>query len=101
MKKLFSLARLLAPLALPLIYRGLTSGRQLLSANEESEQALRARITAARTAIDESDKPKGFQGDAHDRLDQLENAIADARSLPAKQRAKKFLAISRDIKHTV
>lgn len=95
-------ARVLAPIAIPLIYRAIT---QLQGYEERSvahragvktsklakfqgrntAASERARIEALRKQLDDKRIPSGFAKDINDRLDDLDNAASNAQSMNAEQ----------------
>ncbi|MDY3127032.1 MAG: DUF6474 family protein [Corynebacterium sp.] len=105
--------RALLPLALPLIYRAIISGRQQLESRRAHKAGvnpgelaafgghgapLKARTHKLRNTLVTSDKlPSGFKGDVRDRLDELDAAIENSELMSVSQRKRAHESISADI----
>lgn len=111
-KRYAGTARAIAPLALPLIYRGLVALRQRgedrrahsmgltsdeLSAFSGHGASLKARTNGIRKNLAASALPAGFQKDAESRLDELDAAIDNAEYMTAQQRRRAHASIQGDI----
>ncbi|MEJ5927888.1 DUF6474 family protein [Corynebacterium sp. H128] len=105
-------ARMLAPLVLPLMYRGMTQAQELVNkqraqkhgvtAAEMSQFAghgasLKARITGLRKNVDEAPLPRGFKLDANERLDELDKAVDNAEFMTPEQRRRAHRSITSDL----
>ncbi|MFC5938059.1 DUF6474 family protein [Corynebacterium choanae] len=105
-------ARLLAPLLLPLAYRGITWAREQLVKQEASRHGvsadklaqysglgapLKARIEQLRETVNNAPLPSGFQRDIDSRLDKLIAATNNADSMGTTQRNRIHQAISEDL----
>lgn len=106
-------ARVLAPVVLPLIYKGLTSYQQGklnsraagmgLSSQDLARHSgrgaeLKARVEALRANIDnEGELPTGFSNDARVRLDNLDQAVRNAEHASPEQRRLAHNSIEQDL----
>lgn len=103
-------ARVLAPIAIPLFYRGMTllQGRQLSSTAKQwglssgqlaqfrGEGApMKARIENIRIQL--KNAPSGFARDAESRLEQLKAAISSAERMPTQQRQRALSKVSAEL----
>lgn len=105
-------ARLLAPLAIPAIYRLVTSGKEKL--NEQRAQKfgitpdqmaqfsgygapLKARIEGIRRSLKRDSIAPGLRRDVEDRLDELSAAVDNAEYMTDEQRRRAHSSIERDI----
>lgn len=104
--------RMLAPIVLPLVYRGATFAReQLLSAKakrlgvkaEELSRfsghgaVLHSRIVGISSTLEGTGLPEGFVHDAKERLEQLSSAVDNAEYMTAEQRRRAHESISADL----
>lgn len=106
-------ARLLTPLLLPLIYRGITAGQSRVteararkfgvSAEELASfvghgAPLKARIAGIRKTVENNSAlPSGFVKDVTARLDELDAATDNAEYMTAQQRRRAHAGVSHDI----
>lgn len=105
-------ARMVAPIVLPLIYRGATQAQQLLNQRRAQRlgvstdqlsafaghgAALKARITGVRNSLEGTDLPRGFVLDAQERLDELDKAVDNAEFMTPEQRRRAHRSISDDL----
>lgn len=105
-------ARLLVPLALPLIYRAATVGkekinearaRQIGVSTDELAQfsgygaPIKARLHGIKKSMEESKLMPGFILDARERLEELGDAVDNAEYMTPEQRRRAHRSISRDI----
>ncbi|MCQ9353265.1 DUF6474 family protein [Corynebacterium sp. 153RC1] len=105
-------ARAIAPLALPLAFRGLMAIREYLNgrranalgvsradlgrfAGHGAEQ--KARIEAMRSSLKVTNLPQGFKEDAKDRLEELEDSANNAEYMTPELRTRALRAISADL----
>lgn len=104
--------RAAAPLLLPLIYRGIMSGREALEQRKAKRAGvsvdqlaslsghgapLKARIAGVRNSLSGSGLPAGFQRDVRERLDELDKAVDNAEYMTDQQRRRAHESISADI----
>lgn len=105
-------ARVLIPLALPLVYRGIVAIQQgqedqrarkagvspeLLAKHSGHGATLKARIEGLRLNIQDADLPTGFKQDVRDRLDKLTAAVDNAEYMTPAQRRRAHASINGDI----
>lgn len=105
-------ARVALPIALPLVYRGVTAGReQLVAANARKlgvtpdqlaefsghGAPLKARIQGVRSNLEDASLMPGFVRDVNDRLDELGAAVNNAEYMTPEPRRRAHDSISRDI----
>ncbi len=105
-------ARVALPLLLPLVYRGVTAGREQLISTRARKMGvspdqlaefsghgapLKARIQGVHHTLDESSLPSGFVRDAKDRLEELAIAVDNAENMTPEQRRRAHASISRDL----
>ncbi|MBV7282220.1 MULTISPECIES: DUF6474 family protein [unclassified Corynebacterium] len=105
-------ARTLAPLLLPLVYRGITwakeqriqqRSRKLGVAPEQLAQfnghgaAVKARIAGISANVEKSSLPHGFVMDVEDRLKELDAAVDNAEFMTVEQRRRSHASINRDL----
>lgn len=104
--------RTAAPLALPLVYRGIVSVREQAE-NRKARRAgvtadqlasfaghgasLKARTQGIRNSLEHTDVPAGFKRDVDDRLKELDAATDNAEFMTPQQRRRAHSAISKDI----
>lgn len=105
-------ARVALPIVLPLVYRGITAGREQL-VNARAKQAgvsptelahhsgygasHKARIAGLREELENADVPIGFKNNMNERLDTLSAAANNAGYMSADQRRRSLAAVNRDI----
>lgn len=105
-------ARMALPVAMPMIYRAVTAGREQfvdakarrigVSADQLARfsghgAALKARIDGVRENLDDRQLPTGFIQDVKERLAELETAADNAEFMTPDQRRRAHTTISRDI----
>ncbi|AGF73663.1 DUF6474 family protein [Corynebacterium halotolerans] len=105
-------ARVALPIVLPLVYRGVTAGREQLIAararklgvtpDQLAEFAghgapLKARIQGVRDNLEDTSLMPGFVRDVNDRLDELSAAVDNAEYMTPEQRRRAHDSVSRDI----
>ncbi|MDK8450308.1 DUF6474 family protein [Corynebacterium mastitidis] len=105
-------ARLLAPIALPLIYRGLTALREQMNSARARKLGvttdqmaqfsgygapLKARIHGIKQSLEGTGLPSGFVHDVEDRLEELSAAVDNAEYMTEEQRRRAHSSISHDI----
>ncbi|AKK02058.1 DUF6474 family protein [Corynebacterium epidermidicanis] len=105
-------ARMVAPILLPLLYRGATQAQQLINQRKaqrmgvSTEQLsafaghgapLKARIAGARNSLKNSTLPRGFVMDATERLDELDKAVDNAEFMTPEQRRRAHQSIKQDL----
>ncbi|MBI9001166.1 DUF6474 family protein [Corynebacterium sp. CCM 9185] len=105
-------ARMVVPLALPLIYRGVTLAREQLEKQQArrngvtTEQLarysghgapLKARIDGIRDNLDSAPVASGFRIDAKERLDELVSAVNNAEYLAPQQRRRSHSTVAREL----
>ncbi|WP_342743327.1 DUF6474 family protein [Corynebacterium aquilae] len=110
--RFLGVARLAAPVVLPLLYQAITKARSVgVSAQAQrlgvSAQALgehsghgaplKARIDGVKNTLKESSLPAGFVRDANNRLDKLVEAVDNAEFLTPDQRRRAYRSINGDI----
>lgn len=105
-------ARMVAPLVLPLLYRGATQAQQV--ANQRRAQrygvstdqmaafaghgsTLKARIAGVRNNLESSSLPRGFVQDAKERLAELDKAVDNAEFMTPEQRRRSHRCIKDDL----
>ncbi|WKD60193.1 hypothetical protein CCICO_00675 [Corynebacterium ciconiae DSM 44920] len=111
-KRYAGFARTLAPLLLPLVYRGITwakeqriqqRSRKLGVAPDQLAQfnghgaPLKARIAGISTNLEQSSLPRGFKMDVDDRLKELDAAVDNAEYMTVEQRRRSHSSINRDL----
>lgn len=104
--------RVILPLALPLVYRALTSVRdqatqtraQQLGVDAEKlsrfagpAAEVKARIQSVRENLKDSSLATGFKKDAEERLDELKEAADNAELMVPEQRRRALAGINRDL----
>lgn len=105
-------ARALAPVAIPLFYRGVTLVREQLNSQRAAKLGissdelasfdgygapLKARIAGMRKSVSVSSLPKGFITDVEARLDELSNAVDNAEFMGPEQRVRTHRSITKDL----
>ncbi|MDU0479732.1 DUF6474 family protein [Staphylococcus chromogenes] len=105
-------ARMVAPILLPLIYRGATQAQQVvnqrraqrlgvstdqLSAFAGHGASLKARIAGVRNSLKESDLPRGFVLDCEERLNELDKAVDNSEFMTPEQRRRAHRSIKNDL----
>ncbi|MCK7676270.1 DUF6474 family protein [Corynebacterium pygosceleis] len=105
-------ARMIVPLALPLIYRGATLVREQLEKKQARRHGvttdqlarhsghgapLKARIDGIRENLDSAPVAAGFRIDAKDRLDELVSAVNNAEYLAPQQRRRSHNSVAREL----
>ncbi|WP_151530407.1 MULTISPECIES: DUF6474 family protein [Corynebacterium] len=111
-KRYAGFARTLAPLLLPLVYRGITwvkeqriqrRSRKLGVAPDQLAQfnghgaAVKARIAGISANMEKSSLPRGFVMDVEDRLKELDAAVDNAEFMTVEQRRRSHSSINRDL----
>ena len=104
--------RMLAPIALPLLYRGVTFARAQLVAAKARRlgvtpdalaqfsghgAALHSRIAGVSSSLEGTGLATGFVQDAQERLTQLRNAVDNAEYMTPEQRRRAHASITADI----
>ncbi|WBT08646.1 DUF6474 family protein [Corynebacterium sp. SCR221107] len=104
--------RALAPVVVPLIYRGVTTVREQLNAQRAAKLGvssdelasfsgygapLQARIAGMRKSVSVSSLPKGFITDCQERLDELSEAVNNAEFMGPEQRVRAHRSIAKDL----
>ena len=104
--------RMLAPIALPLLYRGVTFARAHLVAAKARRlgvtpdalaqfsghgAALHSRIAGVSSSLEGTGLATGFVQDAQERLTQLRNAVDNAEYMTPEQRRRAHASITADI----
>lgn len=105
-------ARVALPVLLPLIYRGVTAGREQLvnaranKAGLTADQlaqysghgaAQKARLDGIRAQLQDSKLPAGYRRDAEARIEELVVAANNAEFMSPEQRSRALSAVNRDI----
>ena len=103
---------MLAPIALPLLYRGVTFARAQLVAAKARRlgvtpdalaqfsghgAALHSRIAGVSSSLEGTGLATGFVQDAQERLTQLRNAVDNAEYMTPEQRRRAHASITADI----
>ncbi|MGP6175631.1 DUF6474 family protein [Corynebacterium sp. A21] len=111
-----STSRLLLPVLLPLIYRGVNAGREKfvearaqqigVTADELAKfsghgASIKARLQGIQHSLDESSLTPGFVRDSEERLKELGAAVDNAEFMTAEQRRRAHRSINRDIDQLV
>ncbi len=105
-------ARMVAPLLLPLVYRGITAARESMESRRARRAGLttdqmaefsghgaplRAKTQGIRNSLKATDLPLGYQRDVRDQLDEIDAAIDNAEFMTPQQRRRAHHSINRDI----
>ena len=111
-KRYVGFARVALPVMLPLIYRGVTAGREQIvdararrlgvSADQLAQYSghgadLKARIDGINRTLNKDQLPVGFVRDVEDRLSELQTAADNAEFMTPEQRKRAHATINRDI----
>lgn len=111
-KQWLGAARVIIPVALPLVYKALTSYQQNRLQNRANSMGLssqdmarhsgrgaelKARIEAVRDSVEHAELQKGFRNDAQVRLDELSRAVRNAEYLNPAQQQLAHQSIEKDL----
>ena len=105
-------SRVLLPLALPLIYRGITAAQDQFSKRTAQRSGvtpeqmaqfsghgadLKARIQGIRNSLQDTSVKPGYKRDINERLDELKAAVDNAEFMTDQQRRRAHRSVSNDI----
>lgn len=111
-KRYAGAARTLAPLLIPVIYRGITWAKEQRIQSRSQKLGVRpdqlsqfnghgapvkARIAGISNNVQESDLPRGFVIDVEDRLKELSAAVDNAEYMTIEQRRRAHASINKDL----